>query len=65
MGKKLIFKAIANSLVDFGYPDVTPDMISEVYEAIKTKEKELPYGIVGQFAESQIKEAIEKGLLPH
>lgn len=51
-------EAIAKSLRDFGYPDVTGPMIREVYDAwvAGKRDDELPHGIVGRFAESQIEE---------
>lgn len=58
-----VYEAIAASLRQFGYPDVKASMISDTHEAMKRGEKDLPHGIVGMFAEKQIKEARERGLL--
>jgi hypothetical protein len=55
-------ESIAKSLRDFGYRDVTAQMISEVYDAWvagKRGHEELPHGVVGAFAESQIAECAE------
>lgn len=56
--------SIAKSLVDFGYPDVTPKMIGDIYAAYRKgkREHELPHGVIGMFAGSQIKEAFENGM---
>jgi hypothetical protein len=60
---KEVFKAIANNLIDFGYPDVTPTMIEEIYIAKKKGKKKLPHFVIGMFVDSQLNEAIERGLL--
>lgn len=53
--KKQCFDAVANSLVEFGYPGVTGNMIGEVWEAMLLGD-ELPHDIVGAFAERQLSE---------
>jgi hypothetical protein len=55
-----VHEAIARSLKDFGYPDVTADMIREIAEA-KSKGESLPHGVVGMFAEDQLDSVIEAG----
>ena len=52
------YEAVAKSLVEFGYPDVTSKMIQEIHEAMKEgkTEDDLPHGIIGRFAEKQIGE---------
>ncbi len=61
--QKAAHEVIAESLREFGYPDATADMIREVHEAMRphqsSPEVDLPHGVVGLFAESQIKEAWE------
>lgn len=62
-----VYESIANSLVEFGYPGVTPSMIEETYNAMsegKTGHTELPHGVISAFAEKQIKEAMVRDLLP-
>ena len=52
------FEAVARNLREFGCPDVTGDMISEIHTALKEGKREgyLPHGVVGMFAQSQILE---------
>jgi len=50
---RLGFKAIAENLIEFGYPDITGEMIEDVYIALKDG-SELPHGVIGMFAGSQI-----------
>lgn len=63
--RSAVYEAIARSLREFGYPDVTPEMIDEIHTAYREgkRDADLPYGIVGQFAQSQIEEAGEMMLL--
>lgn len=51
-------EAVALSLREFGYRDTTRDMIRDVLDAYKSgkREADLPHGVVGRFAESQIAE---------
>jgi hypothetical protein len=63
---KKVFTAIAKSLVEFGYHDCTAEMVSDVYEAMKDGKKDypdLPHGVVGAFAKSQINDAIDMEIL--
>lgn len=66
--KQQICDAISRSLVEFGYPDCTPEMIGEIYDEFKAGKRfpDLPHGIIGGMAESQMKEAYEalEGKLP-
>lgn len=52
------YEAIARSLREFGYPDVTSAMIRETHKAMKEGKEgaDLPHGIVGRFASSQLEE---------
>jgi hypothetical protein len=49
------YAAVAGSLKEFGYPDVTTEMIREIHDAIKA-EAPLPHGVIGRFARDQIEE---------
>ncbi len=55
MTRSQAFETVAKSLREFGYPDATAKMVSDTYDAMDAKKK-LPHGIVGMFAESQLKE---------
>jgi hypothetical protein len=57
-----IYSGIATSLRDFGYTDVTPQMVRETHEAMQ-KDEALPHGIVGMFASRQLEEAAEAGVI--
>lgn len=52
-------ETVARSLRVFGYPDVTASMIREIYDAWEG-EKQLPHGIIGQFAKAQFDEVSDK-----
>lgn len=60
-----VYTAIARNLREFGYSDVTWKMVEEVHEAMKQGKRkfDLPHGIIGPFAENQINDAIDQGLL--
>lgn len=66
--KHTICDAISHSLVEFGYPDCTPEMIGEIYDDFKAGKRfpELPHGIIGAMAEGQLKEITDDlyGKLP-
>jgi hypothetical protein len=51
------YRAIAKNLREFGYPDVTPLMIEEVWYAMQNGEA-IPHGVVGMFAKSQLTETL-------
>lgn len=53
------YEAIAKSLREFGYPDASAKMVEATHKAIIAGDKKMPHGIVGMFAESQLKEALE------
>lgn len=54
-----VYEAIARSLREFGYSDVTAEIVRETDEHFG----EHPHGIVSMFAEKQLTEARENGLL--
>ena len=56
--KQTAFESVARSLREFGYPDVTAQMVEDTWNAMKEgkKDADLPHGIVGRFAESQLSE---------
>lgn len=65
--KEYICTGIGKSLREFGYPDVTDEEMAEIYDAYKAGKRgdDLPHGIVGRFAESQLEEVQEHlGQLP-
>lgn len=49
------YEAVARNLREFGYPDVTAGMVAEIHDAMKSG-KELPHGVIGMFAKSQMEE---------
>ena len=51
------YESVAKSLREFGYPDATAQMVRDTHDAIKAGKAEMPHGIVGRFAESQLREA--------
>jgi len=59
--KQSLCEGISKSLIEYGYPDASPQVIAEIYDAFKAGRRfpELPHGIVGGFAESQLKEIEE------
>jgi hypothetical protein len=50
---------LANSLRDFGYPDVTTAMIEDILREYRAGKRgaDLPHGIIGRMAEAQLVEA--------
>lgn len=52
------FWLVAKTLRESGYPDVTAEMVSDVWKAMTDgkPETEMPHGIVGRFAFSQLDE---------
>lgn len=58
-----VYDAIRDNLREFGYPSVTSDMLREIHEAMVRGEKKLPHGVIGMFAEDQIKNAVSRKLL--
>jgi hypothetical protein len=57
------YSAISASMREFGYPDVTSEMVAEVHEAMR-EHRTLPHGIVGMFAKDHLQRYIDAGLLP-
>jgi hypothetical protein len=53
-------EAVARSLREFGYPDVTAKMIREIFDAWDAGTKPLPHGVIGMFAERQFEEVADK-----
>jgi hypothetical protein len=50
------YTAIARNLREFGYPDVTAEMVREVYRAM-VRGEDIPHGVVGMFAQGQLEDA--------
>lgn len=59
--RKAIVAAIAKSLREFGYPDADAAKIEDVRKAFRDGKRgeDLPHGILGRFAESQLAECDE------
>jgi hypothetical protein len=55
-------EAVARSLREFGYPDVTAAMIREIYDAWEAGRRfpDLPHSVIGGFAERQFEEVADK-----
>lgn len=53
------YEAVARSLREFGYPDAAAAMVADTHKAMLEKAP-IPHGIVGAFAESQMKEVWER-----
>ena len=56
-----IIKSISAGLIEFGYPDASPELIREIYDAYKLGKRfpDLPHGVLGGFAERQLDELQE------
>ena len=52
---------IASGLREFGYPDASLEMVSDTLDAMQRGHDEMPHGIVGMFAQSQLQELIDQG----
>jgi len=50
--KKITF-ALAQSMREFGYPDVTDEMAGEILDAY-VAEEDLPHQVIGMFLKSQL-----------
>lgn len=52
------FELIAKSLRTFGYPSANAQMIKDTWDALEEGKRghDLPHGIIGMFAESQLLE---------
>lgn len=55
MPRQKIYEAIARSLRQFGYPSVTAVEVADTHWAMEHTETPLPHGVVGLFAEDQLK----------
>lgn len=55
-------EAVARSLREFGYPDVTAAMTREIFDAWEAGKRfpDLPHGVIGGFAERQFDEVADK-----
>jgi len=60
MNKEKLCNAIGASLREFGYPDVTAEMIGDCWDAYARGDAKMPHGVIGMFAESQLDEIAEK-----
>ena len=56
--KQKLTRGIAKSLRDFGYPDVTSEMVAEVWDAYE-KGDDLPHDVIGMFVKRQLDEIAE------
>lgn len=59
-----VTEAVSKALVDFGYPDCSPEKVDEILTAYVDGKRggELPHGILGRFAESQLEDLEQAGL---
>jgi hypothetical protein len=68
MSKKItkaeVASVISRSLVEFGYPDCTPEKMTEVIDAYLSGRcgHDLPHDILGNFAERQLDDLAENGI---
>lgn len=54
--------ALAQSMREFGYPDVTDEMAGEILDAyVKGPDGDFPHGVIGMFLKSQLDELKEAG----
>lgn len=67
ISKHQVCSSVARSLREFGYPDVTTEMISECLDAFNNGKRDtaLPHGVIGALASSQFEEVedVNPGLL--
>ncbi len=59
--KQTVYEVIAESIRKFGYAHVTAAMVREVDE---TPDSERAHGVVSMFANKQLDDARQAGLLP-
>lgn len=59
MMKDYLCKKQAEALRDFGYPDVTAEMVGEIWDEY-SKGNDLPHGIIGMFCEKAFDEVKER-----
>lgn len=61
--RKKITYALAQSMREFGYPDVTDDMAGEILDAyVQDADSDLPHGVIGMFLKSQLDELRDAGV---
>jgi hypothetical protein len=62
--KREIVKSVSSGLIEFGYPDAKPPMITAILDAYLAGKRgsDLPHGVVGRFAERQFEQLEEAGL---
>lgn len=60
MTKKDGFESVAKSLREFGYPDASAEMVEATWNAMERGDDEMPHGVVGMFAKSQLDEVRER-----
>lgn len=53
----------AKDLRTFGYPQTTEQMIKDVWWAMKRGDKEMPHDVIGAFAQRNIQECLDAGLI--
>lgn len=58
MTRAKLTHALAQSMREFGYPDVTDEMAGEILDSY-VAEKDLPHGVIGMFLKSQLDELSE------
>lgn len=60
--KQKVAASLSRQMVEFGYPDCTPEMMAEVYEAyIEGKRgSDLPHDVLGMMVESQLNELADR-----
>jgi len=58
MNKRTVCEGMAKSLREFGYPDVTSDMVFDCLNAYN-EGADMPHGVIGRFVERQIEDLKE------
>ncbi len=51
------YERIAAGLREFGYPDVTAEMVRECAEAILRGDEKIPHGVIGMFVKKGMEDA--------
>ena len=61
--RKRITFALAESMREFGYPDVTDDMAGEILDAYHADPSgDLPHGVIGMLLKRQLDDLTDEGL---
>jgi len=62
--RKEVAEAISRRLVEFGYPDCSPEKVDEILSAYINgkRDGDLPHGILGRFTEAQLEDLQKAGL---